>query len=392
MSRGVFSADFASVFEDVLNIHFEDFPSGSGQIPDPKRVVEVQDTPELPKLEFLVDEFELELPDAASPNALLRMSIDAEPFKTELGAVSVDYGPLYAPGGSGGGKPGGGDGGDTGGGGKPDKGGAGGGGNTPAVSYTSGSDDKSGLNIELQFYGDWTSAAAVDLIGYMQAAAEFLSDIIASDMPDDVAMFNSFDLGTQITVDDLLIEVYLGNLKGGVVAQTDIYAANDWDLNGTAETFTGAKITFNKRSIDSVDGLGVLDDTALHEILHALGFGYWSVAENSLTKTEGGQILYTGAGATDWIVENEGLVGSVGGHWAEAIYGNELMTSELELADVMFLDYSSVATLQDLAVRTAEGGGYMLAADWQAQVDALNGTAGNEIGIDLDAWAASTLA
>lgn len=382
--RGIFAEDFSDIFSEILDggLVADKLPE-TANAPDPDIPdIEAPSSPEAPVIP--VDAFDFDLPGTASAQATKSAPASAAPAVANGGAVSVDFGPLFAPGGNGGGKPGGNDGGGGGGGGGGPKGG---GGNTPVAEYTSGSQDGSGLNIDLQFFGDWGSATATALIGYMQNSAEFLSDIIVAGLPDDDVMFNSFDEATRFLVDDILIEVYLGNLKGGVVAQTEIYGANDFNGNGTPETFTGAKITFNKRSIDNIDGLGGLDDTALHEMFHALGFGYWGVAENALTEAQGNQIVYSGASATGRIVENDGLSGSIGAHWSEAAYGNELMTSEVELADVMFLDYASVASLRDLAVVNEAGStGYVLASNWETQVDNLNGTSADG-GIDLDAWA-----
>jgi hypothetical protein len=459
MSRGVFSADFASVFEDVLNIHFEDFPSASGAAPDPTTIVTAPGAlldalapnlpvfdskfdfaapaqaaleaagsangapveappPSLPDLPADAFDFDFTLPAAASTTAAAQMPGAPAGLPTLSGAVSTDYGPLYAPGG-GGGRP------------KPPV-------EPPSEptlstrwesSFTSGPADTAtddNFNMLLEFYGDvgaWGSDAAKALQGYLEAAAEFLSSIITTGFTNDGAMFNSYDTATKFTVDDLLVEVYIAPLSGNVAAATSVFAANDWDGDGNLrdpklETPAGAKIIFNENLIGALDGIGVLDDTALHEMMHTLLFGVWENAENDLTtkeKGKGGALVYTGElGLAEYraevgdpsaklLVEDEGLAGSVGGHWAEAAYDAELMTSVVENnlldptntdpVDIMYLSYFSVASLQDLAVVNHDSTtGYQLAADWEAQVDVLNGTAGNGIGIDLDVWAASTLA
>lgn len=407
MSRGVFSADFASKFEDVLNIHFEDFPSRSGEMPDPKGVVEAQDTPdsvppdlEIPptnasmqELPVDVFEFDFSLPETVSPKAVEHMPSAPAGFPTFSAGVT-DYGPLWAPGGPGGG----------GGGGKPSDGGGGGGGGGGkkggVTPYTSGDADTNTVdhfNIQLAFTGDYSSAAATALVGYLKASADFLSNIITTGFTDDPAMFKEGNQRKTFLVDDLYIEVKLGNLGPLIGAETGIYAGNDWNGNGTVETFYGATMTFNSLFLDDLESNGTLDDVVLHEMLHALGFGLWDVADNDLsdgTATTPGTV-YTGAGADGWFLEDIGGSGSVGSHWKEATYDKELMTSVIEDSDTMYLSYQSIATLKDLKVidvNTDNGTGYTLASDWQAQIDVLNASGGPDGGIDLDAWAALNVA
>ncbi len=252
----------------------------------------------------------------------------------------------------------------------------------------------------MEFYGDYATGTALALANYVKAAADFLSDLIEVGLPDDPNMFHSYDApGEGYFVDDLHIEIYIDKFKGPgsatIAGGTDVYAANDWDNNytgGPIEPFTetpaGATITFNQNYIDTLDASGTLDDVVLHEMLHTLYFGLWETAENDLTNDSG---VYTGAQGNLFhttvdnpsdlmIIENEGLEGSTGAHWAEAVYDRELMTSVVETTNDMYLSDFSVASLMDLQIIDANDAaaqdygvrGYTLDENWQTLVDALN--------------------
>lgn len=392
MSRGIFSDDFSDVFEFVLNDQFGSvFPSNSGYAPDPQGRASMPTILDIAPVDFVAEAFDLDLPATASEMAMDRAPKAGE--NSTLSATVADYGPLLAPGGSGGG------------GGKPDNGGGGGGGGKPGGNDSGGSSihdewvsgaaatSTDPMNIEVELYGDasfWDGALGTSLEGYLRAASEFISSIISQGFTDDPAMFHSYDTGTAIYVDDLLIEVYVEPFKGRnsstIAAETGIFGANENNGGGLPETPAGATITFNANMLAGLDDLGVLDDTVLHEMLHALGFGLWETADNDLTSTSDGAITYTGDGATGNAVENEGLIGSVGGHWAEATYDKELMTSIVEITDDMYLEEYSILSLQDLAVVSESGAtGYVLADGWELELANLNGTSESG-GIDLDAW------
>ncbi len=314
-------------------------------------------------------------------------------------ATFVDYeefnmGNPFGGGGGGGGRPGGGDDGD----GDGDSGG----GNVVEATYTSGTldagfddtitvDTNRGttdpFNFQIEFTGsgtDWDTTIATTIKGYVEAAAEFLSSVIAYGFTDDDNGLKSD--GTEFVLDDLYVEVKLeSGALGGEVASADIYAANDWDGNGTAETPAGATLTIDLTDAASLDALGVLDDTILHEMMHTLGFGIlWDVAGNDLTTKSKGDLVYTGAAATalygDNIpVEGGGGRGTSGGHWDEAALDAELMTGIVEQTDTMYLADYSLASLEDLGI-------YDLADGWEEELAALNGSNEAGDGIDLMEW------
>lgn len=409
MKHGVFAEDFSNIFDEVLGDLFEfGFPPNSGNAPNPNADVEAPTLPTSLPSEVPIDEFDLVLPVQASSTAS-----DHAPLSSEAPVPSaVNFAPLYSHrDGHAGGGPGGGSDGGPGGGGPGGGGPGGGGGNTPStITYTSGLVDFVDLttgektdyfNMSIGFYGDdYASGTAAALKSYVEAAADFISSLIATGLHDDPNMFYSWEDGPSgLEVDDIHIEIYIDSIKGkgaaNTLAATDVYAANDWDQNWNGnileiESFTetpaGATITFNSKYIDGLEASGTLDDVVLHEMLHTLYFGLWGTAENTLVS--GG--VYNGTNANlysgDATLSAEG--DGEGFHWSESAHGDELMTTIAETTDIMTLEYYSIASLMDLAIIDASeptgdsdaGRGYDLVSTWTQLVDDLNGA---EAGIDL---------
>jgi hypothetical protein len=100
--------------------------------------------------------------------------------------------------------------------------------------------------------------------------------------------------------------------------------------------------------------LGLFDDIVTHELAHVLGFGgLWNYGANPLVSAD----QYTGSaglnayreispGATYIPVETTGESGTVGAHWSEALFDNELMTGWIDSSN--YLSKFSVASLGDL--------------------------------------------
>ncbi len=341
--------------------------------------------------------------DGQALRALLQPSAFENQTSVGSDATFVDYQEFNMGNPFGGGGSGGGGGGRPGGGGGDDGGGdGGGGGSTVEATYTSGTLDtgfddtinvdtnrgtSDPFNFQIEFVGngsDWNTSIATTIQGYVEAAAEFLSSVIAYGFTDDDNGLKSD--GTEFVLDDLYVEVKLETgALGGEVASANIYAANDWDGNGTAETPAGATLTIDLADAASLDALGVLDDTILHEMIHALGFGtLWDVAGNDLTTKSKGNLVYTGTEATTLYGDNipaegGGGRGTYGGHWDEAALDAELMTGIVEQTDTMYLADFSLASLEDLGI-------YELAVGWEGELDALNGSNATGDGIDLMAW------
>ncbi|WP_413717205.1 hypothetical protein [Silicimonas sp. MF1-12-2] len=387
MSRGVFSADFARVFEDVLSVHFEDFPSRSGEIPDPQGVVEAQDTPddvppdlETPPTNASMPELPVDVFEFISESAVAHAAVSV-PGGNATAAVrdalsSTDELTFAKPDGTPGGKP------------KPEE--------PPvetvpptlAATYTSGSEDGSGFNIVIEFYDEWPRYL-MDAFG---AAADFLSSIILNDLENMLGVSYTYDASLTVDIDDLLIEAYLpaidgaGNILGG--AGFDDLSQRD---DGTPSL---GLMMFDVADAEQLYTDGNWDAVVLHEMLHVLGIGtLWDelrllVVEefgaNTKRKNDdystaeyigaAGNAEYKSEGGEGWIiVETDFGDGTAFGHWDEAAYSNELMTGLLYgdsllvrdpdpyLADwtLMSLNdigYTTVVLSQEVGENTLSGG------------------------------------
>lgn len=213
--------------------------------------------------------------------------------------------------------------------------GGGNGGNDPAPqvgSYTSGAADGAtdNFNIQLNFLGDaWT----VEAMNAFAATADFLSNLITAGLPDDDG------------IDDLVIDVTLTSIDsiGGTIGQGRPTAVRSSDGSTPDGLPVSGEIFIDTNDVDSLLAQNTLDDLALHEILHVMGFGtLWEVpgvrdwvsdpvfVPNLETRNpnDGDTIItYTGGALspenTAPFVETEGSLG----HWQEAAYGDELMTT-----------------------------------------------------------------
>lgn len=209
-----------------------------------------------------------------------------------------------------------------------------GGGNTDITgTYTSGALDDATtdhFNIQLNFVGDgWT----VDLMNAFAAAADYLSQLVTSGLTQDGS------------VDDLVISVSISDIDtiGGTLAQgrpTSVRSSDNVTPDGLPVT---GEIIVDSNDVNSLLSLGTLDDLALHEILHVMGFGtLWDVPgvrdlltdpvfvpDLSTRNPKDGEtiIKYIGgaldANGANPFVETEGSLG----HWSEDAYGDELMTT-----------------------------------------------------------------
>jgi hypothetical protein len=255
-------------------------------------------------------------------------------------------------------------------GGKPDgtPGGNNGGGTAVQVgSYTSGAVDgtNDNFNIDLQFLGDgWT----VEAMNAFAAAADFMSTLITSGLPADEG------------IDDLVIEVTMADIDsiGGTIGQgrpTAVRSSDDTQPDGLP---VSGEIFIDINDAGALLNQATLDDLALHEILHVMGFGtLWDVpgvrdwltdpvfVPNLETRNpnDGDTVVtYTG-GALD--PENNSdpqvdLEGSLG-HWDEAAYGNELMTTVFNTGG-NFLSKMTLDALKDLGYSVDDAVGAQLAS------------------------------
>lgn len=222
------------------------------------------------------------------------------------------------------------------------------------VDYTSGLDTPNGFNIGLVFTGTgWTDA----LKQGFQQSAEFLSDIITGDLA-------SVSTSAGV-IDDIRINVSLTTIDGsGGFAGWGGYTAA---RSGSALPYDGY---VNMDSADAAYWLSynMWDDFALHEMLHALGFGTaWSAM--GLVKDYGGDLRFIGTNATQMYnaeypliagpdllsdygvpVETDGGSGTAGVHWDDATFKNEIMTGKLNLNNTV--SDMTIAALQDMGYQT----------------------------------------
>lgn len=230
-------------------------------------------------------------------------------------------------------------------------------GSTDPNTHVSGLDTPDGYNIELVFEGTWDNALKQIVIN----AAELLSDIITDDIPNHNG------------VDDVRIQLYLDDSsaslgRGGVfVSRPDSLLPSD-----------GYVIFNTTGALAALDG-GYFDELATHELLHALGFGTnWDVM--GLVDDHQGDLRFNGTNATgvyntlfsdiaagdplatDGVpLESEGGPGTIGKHWDEATFGNEIMTGSLSGNDLV----------SDLTVAALEDMGYGTVYDASAGFDLL---------------------
>lgn len=284
-----------------------------------------------------------------------------------LGAGNSDYIDLSdayaAKGGNGGGR-----------GGPPSSGG--GGGSDPVVvdTYTSGDplvDDSDEFNITIEFVGDWSADTDGSLMATFEAAADYLSSVIAGDMPD-----VTYD---GELIDDIVIQASLADIDGtgGILGQagpTVVRSADYTPIQGIME--------FDIADANAWADLGYFDDIVLHEMMHVLGFGtlwdYNGLVENVVIDDNGTKkptddvidSIYTGTAANAVydgdsfiFVETDGGSGTAGGHWDEATYLNELMTGYIGYTDPDTGDSYLYNYLSDWSVASLEDLGYALDPD-----------------------------
>lgn len=366
MTRGVFSDDFTTVFADQLEDLFGlEFPSRSGNAPDPQVSASEPETPASPgavPVNLPADDFDFGLPVSAAPEAVAATTVvDSGAVQILQSAVAqsvVSNGiPMEA-----GGRP-------------ADKGPGGGNGGDPvlAATYISGAGDVDGIdyfNIQIQFFGDWD----FNLMEAFGAAADFLSSVITQGLVSDPLAFYSFDNArnpSYFEVDDLMIEAYLTNIdgEGGVLGQAGPYSIR----SASDPTTVVGVMEFDIADALQLDTLNSWDATVLHEMLHVLGLGtLWSysgvVGGTSRGKDpylyytgEAGLAEYHAEGNTgDLLIETDGGRGTAGGHWDDDTYINELMTGYLwsdtplnESPPVYLADWT-IMSLNDIGYSTVD--------------------------------------
>ena len=243
--------------------------------------------------------------------------------------------------------------------GKPGGGGGGGGGGLTFTPYTT---TASLFNITIEFKGSaWTQGLHDIFVG----AADRLANLITGDIPN----VNVIMKGGVRLVDDLLITAEMKNIdgEGGILGQ-----AGPTSLRTGSYFPATASMQFDSADAATYLTAGLFDEIVTHEMLHSVGFGtIWSylglvsgtdfIGANAVAAYN---VLLGGGSATGVPLETEGGAGTVGSHWSEAVFNNELMTGYINLVSDP-LSRMTVASLQDLGYQVNYSGpidqGYALA-------------------------------
>ena len=214
--------------------------------------------------------------------------------------------------------------------------------NTPAVVQTTDFDVQPGttelFNITLRGASSLPTAALPAFNGaaarweqILTAGVEDFGEVPTSCIPE----------GTEpiASVDDIVIDVSVVPIDGvnGILGQagpTCISLSTELGLHGT--------IQFDSADVTALLANGTFSSVVLHEMAHVLGFGtLWNTTSiggtRNVTQGQGtGNPRFTGVRAVaEWSrlgglsgvpLENTGGAGTVGSHWKESTFGNELMT------------------------------------------------------------------
>ena len=228
------------------------------------------------------------------------------------------------------------------------------------------------FDIDLRYLGREPSAALKETI---RAAADTWEGVITGGLPHkNVATtdvwcerYDPSLLGVRI--DDLLINIRLGHIDGpgAVLAE-----AGPCRVRMESKLPYLGDVKFDTADLQTLEQSGVLYDTALHEIAHVLGFGLGSLWDGLLLEPSVGSRIperdthFRGeqaiaafdavggsayAGAKVPVENDTGRYGrgALDTHWRESVFGEELMTTAVVLADGSEpLSLVTVAALEDL--------------------------------------------
>lgn len=202
------------------------------------------------------------------------------------------------------------------------------------------------FDITLQF----DSTIKDNIKATFQAAANRWQSIITADIPD----FNG--------VDDLKIDVTVAPIDG-VYGTLGFAGPREFRPVSISPTYLPNKgaMTFDSADVEFMVSQGMFDGVILHEMAHVLGLGtLWD-----MNKLKSGYD-YTGANAlreyrnlksdntvTTVPLEDTGGTGTIGAHWRESVFDNELMTGWAEFG-TMPISKLTVGGLQDLGYTVDE--------------------------------------
>ncbi|MBI2736184.1 MAG: hypothetical protein HYX38_06485 [Rhodospirillales bacterium] len=207
-------------------------------------------------------------------------------------------------------------------------------------------DDTTGLpstgafDIDIHFHGDQGYRL------YFEAAAQRWEQIITADLPDTVSMTAEYG-----TIDDVRIDVTVDAIDG----RNGVLASAGWDELGNGWLPVHGNISIDSGDLSFMRSDNRLLSVIIHEIGHVLGIGtLWSVLGLKDSNGYIGQYgleayrqLSGNASATFVPLETSGGDGTAGAHWADSVFGNELMTGFIS-GSVNPLSILTIGALKDL--------------------------------------------
>jgi hypothetical protein len=157
------------------------------------------------------------------------------------------------------------------------------------------------------------------------------------------------------SVDDLLIDASAVDLDG---AGNILGKAGPCALGRNVPLPVYGVVQFDRADVEVLEQAGQLQTVILHEIGHVLGLGTLWKDRGLVVGLGSADPRYRGAngnrefnglgGVGAAAVENQGGEGTLGMHWREALFEDELMTSSLDTAVANPLSILTLAALQDL--------------------------------------------
>lgn len=216
-------------------------------------------------------------------------------------------------------------------------------------------DDESAYQIDLKFIDSPSGSVPAAIRQLAREAANRWQQVILGDLP-------NVPLSGGLAIDDFELTVQMGLLGGATNAPNGAIA------NATATAYRQGQYGLPYQGITGLDPFDVLDistpalrqwvlDVITHELGHALGFGpgddffdRW-VSGTGWTGPNAVREYTAISGTTQQSVplETGGGAGTAGAHWAEDVFGDELMTGiAADVGVAMPLSRVTVGALQDM--------------------------------------------
>ena len=193
---------------------------------------------------------------------------------------------------------------------------------------------QAGFQIDIDYTGD------PRYLPIFQAAAARWEQVITADLPD----VNG--------IDDLLITVNVGAIdgSGGTLGFAGPDSFRSAALGGLPLT---GSTTLDSADLASLEAIGILDDTVLHEFGHILGIGtIWDrkglISGSDYTGVSARREYQALGGQSSFVpLETNGGPGTALGHWSEDVFNNELMTGFINRQSNP-LSKLTIGSLQDI--------------------------------------------